>query len=71
MFRGDRVSFAVEEDRTAPKLAEVFVSMASTRSGVIVMGVRGSDRAGVGACLHDTQYSEDKVVTLPLRSGKR
>ena len=30
VFRGDRVSFASEEDRAAPKLAEVFVSMANT-----------------------------------------
>ena len=35
-----------------------------------MMGICDSDRAVVGACLHDTQYSEDKVVTLPLHPGK-
>ena len=48
VFRGDRVSFASEEGRAAPKLAEVFVSMANTRGGTVVMGVRDSDRAVVG-----------------------
>ena len=38
-------SFAVEEGRTASKLAEFFVGMADTRGGTIVMGVRDSDRA--------------------------
>ena len=44
-------SFAVEEGWTASKLAEVFVSMANTRGGTIVMGVRDSDRAVVGVGL--------------------
>ena len=48
VFRGDRLSFAAEEGRAASKLAEVFVSMANTRGGTIVMGVRDSDRAVVG-----------------------
>ena len=38
VFRGDRVSFVSREDRTAPKLAEVFVSMANTRGGTVVIG---------------------------------
>ena len=48
VFRGDRVLLAGEEGRAAPRLAEVFVSMANTRGGAIVMGVRDSDRAVVG-----------------------
>ena len=38
VFRGDRVSFVSREDRTAPKLAEVFVSMANTKGSTVVMG---------------------------------
>ena len=48
VFRGDRVLFASEEGRSGPRLAEVFVSMANTRGGTVVMGVRDSDRAVVG-----------------------
>ena len=44
-------SFAVKEGRPASKLAEVFVSMANTRGGTVVMGVRDSNRTVVGVGL--------------------
>ena len=47
VFRGERIAFAREEGRAAAKLAEVFVSMANTEGGMIVMGVRDSDRTPV------------------------
>lgn len=48
MFRGNRVSFARDQARAAARLAEVFVSMANTKGGVVVMGVRDTDRTPVG-----------------------
>ena len=48
VFRGDRISFAREEGRATSRLAEVFVSMANTKGGVVVIGVRNSDRMPVG-----------------------
>ena len=48
LFRGNRVSFARGEGRAAARLAEVFVSMANTNGGRVVLGVRDSDRLPVG-----------------------
>ena len=62
VFRGDRVSFASQEGRTAPKLAEVFVSMANTRGGTVVMGVRDSDRAVVGIDTGKRDLLEQLVI---------
>ena len=64
VFRGDRLSFAAEEGRTASKLAEVFVSMANTRGGTIVMGVRDSDRAVVGIDPEKRDLLEQFVVNV-------
>ena len=44
-----------------PQLAEVFVSMASTRSGAIVMGIRDSDRADGGG-RHDSPSYVDRAL---------
>ena len=62
VFRGDRVLLAGEEGRAAPRLAEVFVSMANTRGGAIVMGVRDSDRAVVGIDAGKRDLLEQLVV---------
>ena len=48
VFRGNRVALPGEEGRAASRLAEVFVSMANTAGGTVVMGVRDRDRAVVG-----------------------
>ena len=48
VFRGNRVAFARDESRAGPRLAEVFVSMANTRGGTVVMGIRDTDRTPVG-----------------------
>ena len=48
VFRGDRIAFGSDPGRASSKLAEVFVSMANTRGGTLVMGVRDADRAVVG-----------------------
>ena len=44
-----------------PQLADVFVSMASTRSGAIVMGVCDSDRADGGG-RHDSPSYVDRTL---------
>ena len=64
VFRGDRVLFASEEGRSGPRLAEVFVSMANTRGGTIVMGVRDSDRAVVGIDPGKRDILEQFVVNV-------
>lgn len=48
VFRGGRVAFGGGKGRAASELAEVFVSMANTRGGLVVLGARNSDRAVVG-----------------------
>ena len=48
VFRGNRVAFARDESRAASRLAEVFVSMANTKGGTVVMGIRDTDRTPVG-----------------------
>ena len=48
VFRGNRVAFARDESRAGLRLAEVFVSMANTKGGTVVMGIRDTDRTPVG-----------------------
>lgn len=62
VFRGERVSFAAEEGRAAPMLAEVFVGMTNTRGGTVVMGGRDPDRAVVGIDIGKRDLLEQFVV---------
>ena len=64
VFRGDRISFGADKGRATSKLAEVFVSMANTRGGTIVMGVRDSDRAVVGIDPEKRDLLEQFVVNV-------
>ena len=48
IFRGNRIAFARDESRAGARLAEVFVSMANTQGGTVVMGIRDTDRMPVG-----------------------
>ena len=47
-FRGRRLALGGEDGRAVIRLAEVFVSMANTDGGTVVMGVRDRDRMPVG-----------------------
>ena len=64
VFRGDRVAFGSDAGRASSKLAEVFVSMANTRGGTLVMGVRDSDRAVVGVNPQKRDLLEQFVVNV-------
>ncbi len=70
VFRGDRISFAREEGRAASKLAEVFVSMANTKGGEVVMGVPNSDRIPVGIDHEMRDLLEQFVVNVALNNCK-
>ncbi len=70
VFRGNRISFAREEGRAASRLAEVFVSMANTKGGVVVMGVRDSDRMPVGIEPEKRDLLEQFVVNVALNNCK-
>lgn len=70
VFRGDRISFAREEGRATSRLAEVFVSMANTKGGVIVIGVRNSDRMPVGIEPEKRDLLEQFVVNVALNNCK-
>ena len=48
VFQGTRVAFARDESRAGARLAEVFVSMANTKGGTVVLGMRDTDRTPVG-----------------------
>ena len=48
VFQGTRVSFARDDSRAGARLAEVFVSMANTNGGTVVLGIRDTDRTPVG-----------------------
>ena len=48
VFRGDRVLLSGEEGRAAPRLAEVFVSMANTRDRSAVTGGSFMEARGEG-----------------------
>ena len=64
VFRGDRIALGSEAGRAASKLAEVFVSMANTRGGTIVMGVRDADRVVVGVDPQKRELLEQFVVNV-------
>ena len=64
VFRGSRIGFAREEGRAASKLAEVFVSMANTEGGMVVMGVRDSDRIPVGIPPDKRDLLEQVIVNV-------
>ena len=64
VFRGDRIAFGSETGRAASKLADVFVSMANTRGGTLVMGVRDADRAVVGVDPRKRDLLEQFVVNV-------
>ncbi len=70
VFRGDRISFAREEGRATSRLAEVFVSMANTKGGVVVIGVRNSDRMPVGIEPEKRDLLEQFVVNVALNNCK-
>ncbi len=64
VFWGDRIAFGSETGRAAAKLAEVFVSMANTRGGTLVMGVRDTDRVVVGVDPRKRDLLEQFVVNV-------
>ena len=64
VFRGDRIAFGSDPGRASSKLAEVFVSMANTRGGTLVMGVRDADRAVVGVDPRKRDLLEQFVVNV-------
>ena len=64
VFRGDRVAFGSDPGRASSKLAEVFVSMANTRGGTLVMGVRDADRVVVGVDPRKRDLLEQFVVNV-------
>ena len=70
VFRGDRISFAREDGRATSRLAEVFVSMANTKGGVVVIGVRNSDRMPVGIEPEKRDLLEQFVVNVALNNCK-
>ena len=70
VFRGDRISFAREEGRATSRLAEVFVSMANTKGGVVVIGVHNSDRMPVGIEPEKRDLLEQFVVNVALNNCK-
>ena len=61
-FRGNRISFGRDPGRPAPRLAEVFVSMANTNGGVVVFGIRDGDRLPVGIESDKRELVEQLVV---------
>ena len=61
-FRGNRVLFARDGGRAAPRLAEVFVSMANTNGGLVVLGVRDHDHLPVGINPGQRELVEQLVV---------
>ncbi len=64
VFRGDRIAFGSDPGRASSKLAEVFVSMANTRGGTLVMGVRDADRVVVGVDPSKRDLLEQFVVNV-------
>ena len=68
VFRGDRIAFGSDEGRAAQKLAEVFVSMANTSGGTVVMGVRDADRVAVGVDPRKRDLLEQFVVNVATTS---
>lgn len=68
LFRGNRVSFARGEGRAAARLAEVFVSMANTNGGRVVLGVRDSDRLPVG--IEPDRRRTRRAIRLTIYAAK-
>ena len=64
VFRGDRIAFGSDPGRASSKLVEVFVSMANTRGGTLVMGVRDADRVVVGVDPLKRDLLEQFVVNV-------
>ena len=64
VFRGDRIAFGSDPGRAASKLAEVFVSMANTRGGTLVLGVRDTDRVVIGIDPRKRDLLEQFVVNV-------
>ena len=64
LFRGNRIALARDEVRAAARLAEVFVSMANTNGGIVVMGVRDTDRTPVGIAPDKRDLLEQFVVNV-------
>lgn len=64
VFRGGRVAFGGKKRRASSDLAEVFVSMANTRGGLVVLGVRDADLAIVGVDPAKRNVLEQFVVNV-------
>lgn len=64
VFRGKRVAFAGIESSATTDLAEVFVSMANTNGGLVVLGVRERDRAIVGVAPERRKTLERFIVNI-------
>ena len=64
VFHGDRIALGSDPGRASSKLAEVFVSMANTRGGTLVMGVRDADRVVVGVDPRKRDLLEQFVVNV-------
>lgn len=68
VFRGGRVAFGGKKRRASSDLAEVFVSMANTRGGRVVLGVRDADRAIVGIDPDKRDALEQFVVNAAIEN---
>lgn len=66
VFRGKRVTFAGIESSATTDLAEVFVSMANTNGGLVVLGVRERDRAIVGVAPARRKTLERFLVNIAI-----
>ena len=64
VFRGGRVAFGGKKRRASSEMAEVFVSMANTSGGLVVLGVRDADRAIVGIDPDHRDALEQFVVNV-------
>ena len=62
VFHGNRIAFARDESRAGARLAEVFVSMANTKGGTVVMGIRDTDRTPVGINPEQRDLLEQFVI---------
>ena len=67
-FRGRRLALGGEDGRAVIRLAEVFVSMANTDGGTVVMGVRDRDRMPVGVDPEKRELLEQFVTGAALEA---
>ena len=67
-FRGRRLALGDEDGRAVIRLAEVFVSMANTDGGTVVMGVRDRDRMPVGVDPEKRELLEQFVAGAALEA---